>query len=482
MVEMTETSNEKLFTKIAVSLLALFLLVSWLPAFGLPLGNSHEGRVLGQFALHMKNFWNLGIIDSSFGASWEPFSDIPYTHHPPLLTFLHIIVSTIFGEGLKQVKLISYSAGILTIPALFLMGKILGMNTKAVLVAILLLIATPWWWVYGRLGLGLLPNVLMIGSVWAATINPTKQKVVLASLSTFFAVMASWHGVFLMPFLLFRTWRRRKFDRLTFSLLGVSAIGGLLILFWVSQGGGLSELGGHIEQRVQRDWTWGQFAQRQWSFLKNLLPVWYLILALPAFIAGIIDSRTRFLTTSLTLMVCVFALVPSNGAWIHDYWNFPILLVLFPGFVVLGEWVIGFVQETIKFNNQKIKFQFTVTVFLFLTIILTLGLKPQKLHDNYFDATSNAGELIAKIELSNDQITAWHMPEIPWPTWVSNNWNLPTESIANAEDLEAVPSGDIVLLRIDMIPDWLDKEIQFALQEREGNYGAVKAEVMKKYA
>jgi len=482
MVEMTETSNEKLFTKIAVSLLALFLLVSWLPAFGLPLGNSHEGRVLGQFALHMKNFWNLGIIDSSFGASWEPFSDIPYTHHPPLLTFLHVIVSTIFGEGLKQVKLISYSAGILTIPALFLMGKTLGMNAKAVLVAILLLIATPWWWVYGRLGLGLLPNILMIGSVWAATINPTKQKTFFASLSTFFAVMASWHGVFLMPFLLFRTWRRRKFDRLTFSLLGVSAIGGLLILLWVSQGGGLSELGGHIEQRVQRDWTWGQFAQRQWGFLKNLLPVWYLILALPAFIAGIIDSRTRFLTTSLTLMVCVFALVPSNGAWIHDYWNFPILLVLFPGFAVLGEWVIGFVQETIKFNNQKTKFQFTVAGFLFLTIILTLGLKPQKLHDNYFDATSNAGELIAKIELSNDQITAWHMPEIPWPTWVSNNWNLPTKSLSNAEDLEAVPSGDIVLLRIDMIPDWLDKEIQFALQEREGNYGAVKAEVMKKYA
>ena len=85
MVEMTETSNEKLITKIAVSVMALFLLVSWIPAFGMPLGDSHEGRVLGQFALHMKNFWSMGITDSSFGASWEPFSEIPYTHHPPIL-------------------------------------------------------------------------------------------------------------------------------------------------------------------------------------------------------------------------------------------------------------------------------------------------------------------------------------------------------------------------------------------------------------
>ena len=123
MVAMTETGNEKLITKIAVSIVALFLLVSWIPAFGMTLGDSHEGRVLGQFSLHMKNFWSMGVIDSSFGASWEPFSDIPYTHHPPVLTFLHVIVSSIIGEGSKQIKLVSYAAGVLTIPALFSMGK-----------------------------------------------------------------------------------------------------------------------------------------------------------------------------------------------------------------------------------------------------------------------------------------------------------------------------------------------------------------------
>ena len=176
MVVMTETRNEKPLAKIAVSMIALFLLVSWFPAFGIPLGDSHEGRVLGQFSLHMKNFWSMGAIDSSFGASWEPFSDTPYTHHPPILTFLHIVFSAIFGEGLKQIKLISYLAGVLTIPAIFAMGKNLAISSKAVAISILILTTTPWWWVYGRLGLGLLPNVLMIGTIWAAAKNPSKQK------------------------------------------------------------------------------------------------------------------------------------------------------------------------------------------------------------------------------------------------------------------------------------------------------------------
>ncbi len=478
MVEMTETSNEKLITKIAVSIMALFLLVSWIPAFGMPLGDSHEGRVLGQFALHMKNFWSMGVVASSFGASWEPFSDIPYTHHPPVLTFLHVIVSSIIGEGLKQIKLISYVAGVLTIPALFSMGKNLGINSKAVTISILFLITTPWWWVYGRLGLGLLPNVLMIGTILAATEKPTKRKTVIASLATFFAVAASWHGVFLFPFLWFQTWRRRKFDQLTFSLMGASILGGLAILLWVSQGGGLSELGDHIGERVERDWTWNQFAERQWDFAQTLLPLWFTILALPALVVGLVDSRTRFLTTSLISMVLVFALVPSNGAWIHDYWNFPILLTLFPGFAVMSEWIFSFIKE--KISLEKID-SITLGGFLLLASVLILVLQPVSLHENYFDETSDAGELVASIELSSGQKTAWHLPQVPWPTWVSNKWNVPTASLLNAEDLGTVPSEDIVLFRIDRIPDWLDGKIEFAIEDQKGRYATVTAHVMKQH-
>ncbi len=482
MVEMTETSNEKLITRTVLLVMVSFQLFSWIPAFGLPLGDSHEGRVLGQFSLHMKNFWSMGAVSSSFGASWEPFSDIPYTHHPPALTFLHIVVSTLIGEGLKQIKLISYAAGIVTIPALYWMGRKLGIHAKPVIISVLLLLATPWWWVYGRLGLGLLPNILMIGTIWSATLSPTRRRLLFASLATFFAIAASWHGVFLMPFLWFYVWRKRKFDRLTLSLIGAAVMGGLVILIWVSQGGGFTEFGEHFGERVERDWTWGEFVRRQWNFGTTLLPLWYTILALPALLLGAIDLRTRYLTVSLTLMVLAFAIVPSNGAWIHDYWNFSILLALFPGFAVLGEWVTSLIKENVNLITQKTKKLISPTIFLLLPLALLINLQPQHLHDDYFVKRSEAGRLVSEAELTDGQRVAWHLPQVPWPTWVSHKWDLPTSSLLNAQDLGTVPPGEMILLRVDRLPDWIDSEIESVLERRRGDYGLVKASVMKNYA
>ena len=70
---------------------------------------------------------------------------------------------------------------------------------------------------------------------------------------------------------------------------------------------------------------------------------------------------------------------------------------------------------------------------------------------------------------------------MPWPTWVSNKWNVPTFGLSNTEELGTVPSEDIVLFRIDRIPDWLDEKIEFAVEERKGKYATVKARVMKQH-
>ena len=123
----------------------------------------------------------------------------------------------------------------------------------------------------------------------------------------------------------------------------------------------------------------------------------------------------------------------------------------------------------------------TLGGFLLLAAVLIFALQPVSLHESYFDETSDAGELVNEIELSSGQKTAWHLPEVPWPTWVSNKWDVPTVSLLSAEDLGTVPSEDIVLFRIDRIPDWLDRKIEFALEERKGKYATVKAHIMKQH-
>ena len=110
----------------------------------------------------------------------------------------------------------------------------------------------------------------------------------------------------------------------------------MAVLVWVTQGAGVAELSDHAGTRVGFDWTIREFLERQWMFARRLLPTWYLVLALPALVAGLADARSRFLTAILASMVVAFAVVPADNAWVHDYWNFPALMALFPGFVWPG--------------------------------------------------------------------------------------------------------------------------------------------------
>ena len=84
--------------------------------------------------------------------------------------------------------------------------------------------------------------------------------------------------------------------------------------------------------------------------------------------------------------------------------------------------------------------------------------------------------------MPDGQRVAWHLPQVPWPTWVSHKWDLPTSSLLNAQDLGTVPPGEMILLRVDRLPDWIDSEIESVLERRRGDYGLVKASVMKNYA
>jgi len=462
-----------------VAALVAFLAVSWWPAFGLPLGDSHEGRVLGQFSLHVANFWDLGPVGSSFGSAWQPFSDVPYTHHPPLLTFLHLGLSGAIGQGLAQVKVISYMAGLATVPALWWVGRRLGLRALPIAAAIAALVATPWWWVYGRLGLGFLPNLAMIGAVWGVAQTSARRRVCQAGTASFAAVAASWHGVFLAPLLWLWLLRRRGFDRTSMVVGAAMAAGGLVLLFWVAQGGGFSEWGNHLGDRIGGNWGWADFAERQWRFARDLLPVWYLVAALPALAAGLADARTRFVTGALSAMVVAFAVVPADGAWIHDYWNFSVLLALFPGFAVLLDWVGGWSAQWL---DSRLGGRMVGTVRLRIagaTIVVAalLGLvvmNPLGRHDEYFAAPADAGHLVATVHPAPQQAAAWHMPHVPWPTWIAYAWGLPPVALADAGDVATLPDDDLAVVRLDRLPLWLDPAVAEDSVAVNGRYAAIR--------
>ena len=453
--------------------LAAFLAVTWARSFGLPLGDSHEGRVLGQFALHVQNFWDLGPTGSSFGADWAPFSDTPYTHHPPLLTGLHLLVSAVVGQGLWQLKAISYLSGLATVPALYWVGRRMGFGALPVAAATGALVATPWWWVYGRLGLGFLPNLAMVGMVLLVADEATGRGLRRAAVATGAAVAASWHGAFLAPLLWLWLWRRRGLDRTVVVVGAAVAAGALAALVWVAQGGGVVELADHAGNRVGVDRTVGEFLDRQWTFARGLLPTWYLVLALPALIAGLADPRSRALTGMLTAMVVVFAVVPSDNAWVHDYWNFPVLMALFPGFAALVDWVARILP-----NLRAGVVEGTIAV---LVVVALVVLAPGANHDRYFAAPAEAGRLVEAVGPAVGQDNAWHTPQVSWPTWVSRTWGLAPGAVTSPEDVATVGDNDRVIVRLDRLPAFVGRSVADEALAVRGTYAVVTGAVLRRH-
>ena len=453
--------------------LVAFLAVTWVRSFGLPLGNSHEGRVLGQFALHVRNFWDLGPAGSSFGADWAPFSDAPYTHHPPLLTGLHLLVSAVVGQGLWQLKAISYLSGLATVPALYWVGRRMGFGALPAVAATGALVATPWWWVYGRLGLGFLPNLVMVGMVLLIADETTGQGLRRAAAATGAAVAASWHGAFLAPVLWLWLWRRRGLDRTVVVVGAAVAAGALVVLVWVTQGGGVSELADHAGNRMGVDRTVGEFLDRQWTFARGLLPTWYLVLALPALVAGLTDPRSRALTGMLTAMVVAFAAVPSDNAWVHDYWNFPVLMALFPGFAALVDRAAKALPDL-----QRGVAEGTAALLVVVSLVL---LAPGVNHDRYFAAPAEAGRLVEAVGPVAGQDIAWHTPQVPWPTWVSRAWGLVPGAVASREDVATVGDDDRVVVRLDRLPAFVDRSVADEALAVRGTYAVVTGAALRRH-
>ena len=464
-----------------VAALTAFLAVTWARSFGLPLGDSHEGRIMGQFALHVRNFWDLGPFGSSFGAAWGPFSEVPYTHHPPLLTGLHLAVSTVFGQGLWQLKAVSYLSGLATVPAFFWVGRRMGFGPLPVAAATGALVATPFWFVYGRLGLGFLPNLLMIGMLLTVADEKADGEagrgLRRAAVASAAAVAASWQGVFLAPLLWLWLLRRRGLDRTVVVVGAGMAVGALVVLAWVTQGGGVAELSDHAGTRVGFDWTLSEFLERQWMFARGLLPAWYLVLAVPALVAGLADARSWFLTAVLASMVVVFAVVPADNAWVHDYWNFPALMALFPGFAALADRVgcglSGMRRGKADGSTTGLRRGVAEGAVAALLALALVGLSPGGIHDRYFGAPAEAGLLVEAVGPADGQTTVWHTPQVPWPTWISQVWGLPTGVVASPDGVATVADDDRVVIRLDRLPAFLDGSVGEDALAVRGSYAVV---------
>ena len=192
-----------------VMLVCVGVLALWLPDLTLPLGNSDDGRILARFGLQARNFWELGPIESRFGAVIEPFvrdeygvaprtapptAAVTYAHHPPLPIFVAVASVGLLGDTVAALRIVPFVMGAATVAAMALLLRVQRVSWGPTLLAVTAMVCTGFFYVYGRIGVGyslLVASTAVVAWLRAQSEPPRWALAVMACLAAG-AAMQSW--------------------------------------------------------------------------------------------------------------------------------------------------------------------------------------------------------------------------------------------------------------------------------------------------
>ena len=333
---------------IGVGAISAVVVVSWLRFLNTPLGDNHFGRVGARYALHMRNLFADGLIGSSWSANWKPYSSVAYAHHPPLLNILDAAVSRLPGNDPYQVMLAPHLLALLAIPAGAALLRTLGIGWVPTLVSVGAMTTTGYYWVHGPIMFDIGPILLLSAVVVRLSREPEPDGrwVALSGAAALLASLGSWPGIAFAVVLTAWLFAFRR-DNRAWLVVGLCTAAGtavsMLFMFGVH---GWRALADQAEVRTgDAEVGIGEFLRRQWSNADDLLPVWYVALYPLALGAGFLDRRTRWYTSMSAVLATGWVLGLRQGAYLHDYWAYLLLIPGLVGFAALGDWLARWIRE-----------------------------------------------------------------------------------------------------------------------------------------
>jgi hypothetical protein len=457
----------------AVAALTGLVALTWLPRLDAPFGDDHLGRIVGRYALHLRNVQERGLLGSHFGADWEPYAPLPYAHHPPLLNLLTVLSGLLPGDGEYQVWLPPYLLALLIIPSGAALLRGFGIRWSAVLLALGLMVATTFYWVYGPLMIDLGPILALSAGIvrLRRQPEPSRRLVAATCVAALLSALVSWPGVTLAALL--GGWlliARRRLDRVVL-LVGVSVLVGVAVsLAFVVAVTGLTLLSDQVELRSSGSgYTPRQFLHQQWRYARGLLPVWYLI-ALPlGGLVGLRDRRTRGYLALAVAFTAAWILVLHNGAFIHTYWSYPVLVVGLVGMGVLLDRLAAVPAVAVAVRRWILAL--TCAGLAAYLGMLVLGPVGQRL----VAEPARAGRLVAEHQPPSGQRYAWVVgSRLNTPRWLAYYWDLQPRLLTRAELFAATARPDeLVLMDLASRPAWLPESVAADAVARDGRYALV---------
>ena len=479
--------------------MAAALLAVWLPDLSLPLGNSDDGRILGLFGLQARNFWELGIVDSRFGAVVEPYvravydvapradpppAAVTYAHHPPLQVFMAVVSTGLLGDSAAALRVPSLLVGAATAVFMASLLRSRGLAWGPTLLAVAAMASTGFYYVYARISVSFSLQVATIAAVsWALRrANPRRRDTLVVAGFAALAAMQSWIAIAAMGLVMLWLLAAKQGDggsgrgagaavaarprrlpwswpsggrrRLLAAVAAGTALGAGATALWMLSAAGFDDLANQVAIRTgnevgggSRTFTFGEFLARQWRFATEemLVPVWLRVLLVPCLLAGLIDRRTRAPTAITLAVAAALTFGVQQGAWVHRLWNFPWLAPVTIGFAALADWV----RRPIPRRWRPLPAALAAVVIAGTLVAVASGSTRQR----YITDPADAGTVLEQVGRLSGSKLAWAIPPVTSPTWVS--YYLDTRVLRlNEDNLDDLEESDVVVLKADRVPDF----------------------------
>lgn len=413
------------------------------PQLGAPFGESHDGLNGAVWANGSRQLRDVGPIDSAFGGRRPDGTS--YAHHPPAIYPATALAEIIGGERPWSTRAPAWLATLLSIPLLWVILRRLRIAPLPALVGTAAAATTPMLFVYGGMldtPIVAFPLGLAVFLVWIRAWDGDSIDPKLVGLLALIACLTAWEAVFAVGLAaLSLGWRARRNRRQWAVPLAFSVGGGMGVLvtavwsIWAT--GSTTTL---VDQFVGRSGseggaTWVGTVSHQGTWLLQLLGIAFLGLVLCA-LSPIWERGVRRAAAVGSLVVVFgYAVLLHNGAYVHQYWNYWVILP-----VAIGAGVgADAVMKAVRARGNSAAAWVTVLA-LGLIVVASARLSPSPDRTMMSDGDVPA-RLLRSVPLPADQDTIHYIGGIytpePWLTYLTG---LPASPMVDREQLTSQAS------------------------------------------
>lgn len=331
-----ETSSEQSTTRrrtsiiLGVVVLGIVFIGVNVNVLGAKFGYSHDGFNAAVWSIGARSMERDGVISSKFGGDNARGS---YANHPPVIYSEVALARTLPVDDHLAARLPAVISSIIALGVMAAVLCELGLSTATILGALALMTSSAMFIVFGPMidtPVLALPICAATVLIFARTRNDrTTPRWVVVGVP-FIAALTSWTSVTfalltIIAFLLLPD--RRRTIRAMVIPMTAGLVTGLLLtsswIWWVY--GSFGRLLDNGSIRAGGGVTLTQSLHEQWVYLWDAMPILCTVGGIGVVLA-LTKARSRGVVALSILPVVIYAVVFRHGAFVHQYWNFALLI------------------------------------------------------------------------------------------------------------------------------------------------------------